>query len=101
MEYLNALGSQDYIKNDAEILTHLLSPLRRILPKRFGKKFGKISKVFYRAVAVLIGKNSGRKIFPVVVQFNGKTRGMIAVSRGIVQEDAEKIIAEDEKLKSI
>src|SRR3990167_3463658 len=100
MEYLNALENKRATKNDAEILTHLLSPFAPHFAEEIWQEIWKNKQsIFKEPWPVFDPKKIQDENISIVVQFNGKTRGMINSVRGISQKEVEDIIYQDEKLK--
>ena len=100
MEYLNALENKGSTKNDAETLVHLLSPFAPHFAEEIWREIWKNKQsVFKEPWPKYDPKKIQDENISIVVQFNGKTRGMINSARGISQDEIENIISQDEKLK--
>ena len=100
MEYLNALENKGASKNDAETLVHLLSPFAPHFAEEIWQEIWKNKQsIFNEPWPAFDPKKIQDENISIVVQFNGKTRGMINSARGISQDEIENIIFQDEKLK--
>ena len=100
MEYLNVLENKGATKNDAETLVHLLSPFAPHFAEEIWQEIWKNKQsIFKEPWPVFDPKKIQDENISIVVQFNGKTRGMINSARGISQDEIENIISQDEKLK--
>ncbi len=101
MEYVNAIEERgEKVQPDIQALVHLVSPFAPHIAEEIWDMWGNKKSIFQETWPAFDPKKTEETTISFVVQFNGKTRGMLQVGRGVSQKEVENLIQKDERLRN-